>query len=182
LREGARQLDRAIGQRTRAAAALLLGMGWVVLPLIGHFHPATFHRGPMRILWPLVFIVAILGLAMWGRESLSKTAFNRRFIPALLFLMVAELMVATVAYAILALPVEVGGLIHTVAAVSALGMLALLFEPYLWIATVGNALALFATALWPEGHLLFVSAGNVTIVCSLLLAWRPALARRVPTA
>jgi serine/threonine-protein kinase len=88
-----RLYDPNIGGRTRLFLSSVLGVGWVVFPLIARFYES--HYGPFThtlTRGASVLLASIVaGMAYWGRESLSKTLINRRLVAIALFAFAGQL-------------------------------------------------------------------------------------------
>ena len=172
LREGARQLDRSIGTRTRVFVTGLLGLGWTLVPFFGHYNREAFEQGLMKTWWPMIFIVLTLGLSWWARESMTKTRFNRQVVGAVLFLLGCEFVVG-IAAEIVGISAAQTHILHTVVAMVSCGMLAILLDGRLWIAATTYVVVLLAMAQWIEYRFLFTSAANAVLTVTLIRAWRP---------
>jgi hypothetical protein len=177
LREGARQLDRSIGTRTRVFVAGLLGTGWTLVPFVGHFNRDAYEDGLMKTWWPMIFIALTLALWWWARESLSKTRFNQRVILAVLFLLGCEFLVGVVAD-ILAISPAHTHILHTVVATVSCGMIAILLDGRVWLPAAAYVVILLAMAQWLEYRFLFTAAANAVLTFTLVRAWRPEAWRR----
>jgi serine/threonine-protein kinase len=75
--------DLTIGVRTRRFFALVLGVLWTALPLL------FGHIGPEGLGWwkvagpPTLFLLIVAALSFWARETMMRTAVNRRVIAAM---------------------------------------------------------------------------------------------------
>jgi hypothetical protein len=143
-----------------------------MVPFFGHYNREAYEGTPMRTCWPMIFIVMTLGLSYWARESLGKTQFNRRVIGAVLFLLVAELIVGLAAKIVGIGPAETH-ILHTTVAMVSCGMLAILLDGRLWIAAFAYVAVVFAMAAWLEYRFLFTAGANAILTVTLVLAWRP---------
>jgi eukaryotic-like serine/threonine-protein kinase len=173
LREGARQLDRSIGTRTRVFVMGLLGMGWTLVPFFGHYNREAYEGGMMKTWWPMIFIVLTLGLSWWARESLTKTRFNRQVVAAVLFLLCCEFLVG-VAADILGISPAHTHILHTTVATVSCGMLAILLDTRLWLPAATYAVILLSMAQWIEYRFLFTASANAVLTVAVVRAWRPA--------
>jgi serine/threonine-protein kinase len=82
-----RDLDPLVGMRTRAFLVLLFGALWSVLPIVEGRLP--FVRGRL-LLGTILMVLFSLLVGIWARETLSKTAFNRRAYGILVLSLVAN--------------------------------------------------------------------------------------------
>jgi serine/threonine-protein kinase len=81
LRRMEGDLDPTVGGRTRAFIMALFGLAWTVSPLGGWayaMHAGRVSYFDVTVLPALVFTVLGLGAYIWARETLTKTALNRR--------------------------------------------------------------------------------------------------------
>jgi serine/threonine-protein kinase len=94
LRRMEEDLDPKVGSRTRTALGAAFGLGFTVSPVVGWAY--SRHAGHVSyldatILPPAVFLV-LGGLAFaWARETLTKTALNRRLTMTLGLYLVAQI-------------------------------------------------------------------------------------------
>ncbi|MBW2464774.1 MAG: serine/threonine protein kinase, partial [Deltaproteobacteria bacterium] len=70
--------DRNVGRRTRAFLAAVVGLMWTVAPVLTWFQPERAKSWPLTAAWNLTMFAFMVIAAVWGRESMTKTAFNRR--------------------------------------------------------------------------------------------------------
>jgi len=94
-------LDPSKGRRTRTFIALIMGLLWTFSPLLG-VDPATAGAGDPHEKWigtgaTVTLIAILLGLGYWGRESMLRTAINRRLAFAALVAMSGPLVARLVA-------------------------------------------------------------------------------------
>jgi hypothetical protein len=85
-------LDPKIGSRTRSSLALFFGLAWTVTPMLGTMYGENRHFSYFaRSVFPAIFFL-VLGLAafMWARESMMRTALNRRLGQTFVVYMVAQ--------------------------------------------------------------------------------------------
>jgi len=79
LAERGRQEDPAVGRRTRSFLAMTMGVIWTLTPLAGGFLTREEEMSwALTLTWPTVIFLLCVGAGVWARESMSKTAFNRR--------------------------------------------------------------------------------------------------------
>ncbi len=77
LEEAREQEDQSIGRRTRIFLTFVFSVLWTLLPLaVWLFELDTGWAGTFAV--PVTLVILLLGAGVWARESLSKTAFNRR--------------------------------------------------------------------------------------------------------
>jgi serine/threonine-protein kinase len=187
LRRLGRDHDIRIGQRTRWFVLSVLGAIWTILPLVLSGRPAPAdHWG---IFWfPVVFLVVGGGFALWARDSLMKTAFNRRAS--------AVVALALVAQGVLALGTMMAGI--PVPAVlplefflwfCILAMMTITMEWRLWPSALGYLATFFGVA-WAHAHagenylrygLYLMAVGHACMTLNVLVIWRPrSVLRKLP--
>lgn len=162
-------LDPRLGQRTRMFVFGLVLLAWTLIPLAWWLldRPLTYaaqiqSRGTM--------LLVIAGMVIWARESLGRTALNRR-IAQLLVVMAASLVLGDLGGAVMGLsPVEVATFDHLLyAAVAALisdvvGRIAL-------VPAVAYSLTFFACARYPELLLPLTAACNGLVTLIAFYRW-----------
>ncbi len=83
--------DPTLGQRTRIFITTLVGTLWTIAPLV------AWRFGPSLTITSLtefnvVMLVLLVGLMLWGRESMSRTVINRQVVFATILVPLATLM------------------------------------------------------------------------------------------
>jgi serine/threonine-protein kinase len=166
-----RQHDPTIGARTRAFVISVLGVLFVTLPALAiavpdlslRFAPEAYSFG---------FLVPILGLGWWARESLMKTAINRRAFATMVFMFSAQGVMAIgarhVGMTLLHIELMMVGL-WTVTA----GIAAIAIDRRLALAAIGYAAAFVLVTRFPEHRLYAMSAANLVFVVNAVWTWRP---------
>jgi hypothetical protein len=74
-------LDPSKGRRTRGFVAIIMGLLWTAMPLVAQRY--VVHHGASPPVWmgfavSVATLALLLGLGWWARESLTRTAINRR--------------------------------------------------------------------------------------------------------
>jgi serine/threonine-protein kinase len=92
LRKVGESFDPEIGRRTRTFVGVALGAIWTIAPLISYFVTEGARSvTPMRALvLDLCITGIVVGFVLWARDSLSKSALNRRFTATVVFTWVAK--------------------------------------------------------------------------------------------
>jgi serine/threonine-protein kinase len=186
LRRLGRDHDMRIGQRTRWFLISVLGVLWTILPLVLAGRPAPEdHWG---IFWfPVVFLVLGGVFAIWARESLMKTAFNRRASGVVAFAMVAQAVLA-LGTMTAEIPVRSVLPIEFFLWFCVTGMITITMEWRLWPAALGYLATFFGVA-WVHAHagadyvrqgLYLMAAGHLCLTLTVLVIWRPHSLRRAP--
>lgn len=184
LREFGREHDKRVGQRTRWFGLLMLGFIWTTLPIyLSTREVPPDHLGVVA--FPVVFLAIMAALGIWARDSMTKTAFNRRAGTSIAFAMAAQI--------VLALGAMVGEVpVETVLAhefflwfVIAV-MLTIFLERRIWPTALGYMTAFFAI-MWAKSHsgddyyrhgMLIMSVAHAVLTLNVLVVWRPKTIRR----
>jgi hypothetical protein len=178
-------LDPAIGRRTRVGVTTMLGVLWTIAPqIIGHLektrpdYPYWFMYA-----WSFGVISVGAGVVYWARDSLTKTAVNRRIVSTAMLVFAAQLTLQVGAHilglsenAIVALHMLVWGAGTASAAT---------VEPRLWTAVAGFFVAFLLACRFPEHRWDFMSGSTFVLVVTVVGAWwrpledRPRLLERI---
>ncbi len=174
-------MDLRTGQRTRVFITGIFGLLWALGPL-----PAAI-LGPevMPMSWERlfvsngVFLLLVICLTTWARESMTKTLINRRAAGTFLILLLCQMLVM--------LPSMRSG-VDPDAVVSILlgywtaiaAMFALTIEPRCWpMALLYVPCTLVATFV-PRAAWWMVSLANTGFLVNVVLVWRPDQMRFIP--
>jgi tRNA A-37 threonylcarbamoyl transferase component Bud32 len=83
--------DPSLGQSTRIFITMLVGVLWTIAPLLAwRFGPPLTIAGLTE--FNVVMLTILVGLMIWGRESMSRTVINRQVVLATLLVPLATLM------------------------------------------------------------------------------------------
>jgi serine/threonine-protein kinase len=166
----AQQHDASVGQRTRWFLATALGLCWTALPaLLARTGWMDNYTG--LIVTPLANLAALLGLWLWARESMSKTAVNRAIGTGVALAFVMQLLADT------------GGLLLGLAAArtrvfqfvvwgTCAAMLAAAVDRRLWPTAVAFALGFLAACAWPSALPWWMSAADLVLTINVVVCWR----------
>jgi serine/threonine-protein kinase len=167
------QLDPAIGRRTRMGAAIIVGTVWSLTPVATGKMIEAFPNVPREQMywWTGSVLLFGVGVVRWGRESLMKTAVNRRFVSACM-IMFASQFVLEIGANLAGIPVVMTAVLHIAVWFMALCMAYTFIEKKLWFATVAMAAAFFYACLHPHHVWWAMSAANVLLLLNFLVAWR----------
>lgn len=166
------QLDPTVGQRTRMAAGLMVGASWVLTPELAgwflHRHPETTYTALYVFTFAQAAVAAVV--ERWGRESLSKTAINRRT-AAMVTLMFAMQFVLQVSGKLLELPLEKVLPLHIFVWFACIASYTLLLDRRFWAASVLFVPLFLWACLRPEQvfHAMMVAA--LSVVVTIAFAW-----------
>ncbi len=160
-----------VGRRTRTVLALGLGAVWSTVPLVSSVvsdHP-TIQRW---VYWSLAFLVILGGIGFWARDTLTKTAFNRRMSRTVLLLFIAQLVFAAGAtlldFEIVQFQVALLFLWFVMAA-----NVAVMLESRIAPAAGGFLVAFLVAAWQPRAVHLAMSLANVVLTVNLVRVWNP---------
>lgn len=164
-------LDPMIGRRTRVAVTSLLGILWTIGPqFVGWYEKRT----PDYPRWaPYVWSVGIIAigtvLVRWGRESLTKTAVNRRMIAAGMVAFAAQLTLQ-VGCNLLDMPRPTMAIFHMLAWGVGAACIATM-EPRFWFVVGGYFVGFIVAARWPEQRWNVMSASTFLLLVVILRSW-----------
>lgn len=170
-------LDKGPGARTRVFIASILGALWIASPLVRHFSKNPLFRSHWgTLIIDVSQIVLILGLGYWARESMLKTAVNRR--------LSAVMVITFVAQGILGLGLWQVGIdpqtihwAHLFLWSLMLGVMAIFLEPGMWPSAVLTAVWFLVAAKRLEYLYLGMALVDTFIVANLLAVWSPRVKR-----
>ena len=93
-------MDVRIGQRTRVFLVGLLGLGWTTVPVLRHLSPpaAPDEHFSGFIIVPSLFLVLFLGLLLWARDSMTRTAINRRTAWSVITLLLFQIVMTAITW------------------------------------------------------------------------------------
>ena len=170
------QLDPTTGQRTRLVASGLVGVFWTVAPEICGWAYRTYQPTPRWM--PYVLTCVFLGVAvlvgLWGRESLSKTAVNRRT-QAVGIVMFAAQLALQVGGNLLELKLLHVFILYLHTWFYAAAVFALFVDRRFGPSVAAYFVAFIGACIAPEHVWHLMSAGNFVLTVNLLVAWsRPA--------
>ena len=166
--------DARTGTRTRTFIAMLLGTMFTVFPLIAALRPeiVAMRTHPHLVLWSCGFLVIVLGLGYWARESMTKTVVNRRVFAAAVFLFVcqAAMAIGTWRLGVTVMQTEVL-MMYLWIAIS--GMIAIGIDRRLAPSTLGYVAAASFASVYPELRFFAMSAANLVFTVNAVWYWRP---------
>lgn len=166
-------LDPATGRRTRMVAGAILGLLWTIAPEMSGWlfrkQGATTTRW-MPYLFTLGIIVVAAAIVVWGRDSLSKTAVNRRAqaIAMVMFAMQLTLQVGGNVVGLSFLHIFV---LHLYCWFFSAAVFALVVDRRFWPSAAGFFVAFVGACVSPEHVWELMSAANALLTINLLFAW-----------
>jgi serine/threonine protein kinase len=170
-----RDMDPGVGRKTRLFLAGVLGVFWTLLPLAGlwfyQFQGNESHRN--FILTAVTVLVVALGLGIWARESLMKTALNRRIAASIIFLILAEILLITVNYILGVDPIRT--MVYNLFLWAVIAWMAVIsIEWRIFVAALGYTAGFLLTVHDPGLRYYMMSAGNLVLMINCLVIWRRA--------
>lgn len=165
-------LDPSIGRRTRAFVSGLLGFVWVVLPQWGAYRDR--HGFEIRwwtsYAWTGGIAVFMIALGFWARESLSKTALNRRG-RSLMLVFVASQLALELGCNLLRLSFDVLMALHVFLWFVIGTAFAVVVDRRLWPVAIAYFAAFIVLCVMPEARWHAITAANVVLLVNVVLAW-----------
>ena len=169
----ARDFDPSIGRRTRAFVLVVLGLSWTVLPIIAYFQERgrsdLVNRRAVMV-GMVVQLATAAALSFWARDSLSRTAINRRLVGTIGVALGAQLALLA-ASSVLGVEYRATRpilmLVHTV--VCTLGALAM--ERRFWPSAVGFGVAFVLGCIAPDITYLFAGLANFGLTINVVVLW-----------
>lgn len=170
-----RDLDTRIGQRTRAFVSLLMGLLWTVAPAYeywGHVPRWYVDSVLMQALVPAISMLALGGLTLWARESLTRTRVNRTVLAAL-FLALGSHLALLGGFFLLGLPLllHLVGMLLIWAVITAL--VTLTVDRRLAPIPIAYFTGFLVAALRPEDVLLVVAICDLVFTVVVSVIWMP---------
>jgi serine/threonine protein kinase len=175
LEKRRRDLDLRVGQRTRVFVISILGLIWTVSPFYAQFE---FARGLEDeyafgyLTTPLASLVILALLAIWARESLTRTLANRTVVATLALALVAQLLLMLGSPLMGLSYYDATPLLPLLWSVL-VAMGALTFEPRATPIAIAYAAGFFAAAALPEWQFLVIGICNLVFLVVLVIAWWP---------
>jgi eukaryotic-like serine/threonine-protein kinase len=167
------QLDPMIGRRTRMGAATIVGAVWSGMPLVTGKMVERYPDFPRQHMYWWTGGVLLFGVAVvrWGRESLMKTAVNRRFISACM-IMFASQFVLEIGANLAKIPTMMTAVLHLAVWFMALCMTSAFIEKKLWFSTAVMGAAFLYACAFPAHVWWAMSVSNAVLLVNFGLAWR----------
>ena len=161
--------DPTVGRRTRAFVLAVLGGLWVIVPLVGGAFDVDPTWARMHLSTAVIF-GGIVGLAVWARDSLSKTRVNRISVATLL--LVAPLQLAgDLAYGLAGLGPGDAMALRAVGWAGLAAMYAVTVERTFALAAVGYIAAACVCLRWPALLPWVFGSANAVLFLAVFLAW-----------
>ncbi len=173
LEELERDQDVLVGTRTRMFLSFVLGTLWTALPFLEHFVPMNeYATNAGMIAWSIGFTAVVVALGLWARDTLSKSALNRRVAALVLTMFLCQIALYTGGY-LLGTPPHVSHVMMMFLWLVTAAVGAVIVDRRLWPMVVGYAGAFFAGAAWPDSRFLFMAACNFGLMLNAIVVWWP---------
>jgi hypothetical protein len=162
--------DPTLGLRTRVVVGVLIAVSWTVLPA------AVWMRDPALlsnagVLWATGIALLSLGiLTVWGWDSLTRTAFNRRILAALFLAPTAQILLSSLSIQA-SIPPETSLTISLLVWSMEATLVAIAIDRRIALAAVCYLLAFIASTLATQLVLLAVAGGNLGLLLAILTSW-----------
>jgi tRNA A-37 threonylcarbamoyl transferase component Bud32 len=163
--------DPNTGTRTRTALGLVLGVLWTALPLVQHRY-AYLSSAPRYMVAMAAQIALLLALGRWARDTLRRTAFNRRIAATVLFAFVAQLTLAAGAW-VMALPLGVLSTMFVFLWFVLAAHVAIVLDRRMAPMAAGYLVAFFVAARWPDWRWIAMSLSNLALTLNVVAVGAP---------
>jgi serine/threonine-protein kinase len=169
-----RDHDFSAGARTRTFFAVVLGLAWTGAPLLGALSAdhVRYETHTNMTLWCVGFLFVIGGLGVWARDSMMKSAINRRIFVTLMFTFTAQGLM-NIAFGSAGLPPELTQVTHIFLWFSVGSMLAITIDWRLFAGALGYLTAFFVAIHEPDLRYYAMSASNFAVMLNCVIIWRP---------
>ena len=166
------ELDPATGRRTRVSVAIMLGVVWTISPEATGFFHERYPGHPYWFIYGFTALITLLGIAAgkWGKESLSKTAINRRLL-AIGLVNFGGQFALQLGGKILALPFDKLFVLHIFLWWLAVTMVALFVDRRVWFASAAFLIGFFVAAVVPEMKWHVMAGCNFLLLVNFVFAW-----------
>jgi len=166
--------DPTVGTRTRTFVIAMFGALWTALPLIDLF--AIHHGYVPTHLHPILastgFLILGVGFRLWARETLSKTALNRRLV-ATLGLQLSLQIVLGLAMWIMGLQPVQGQTLLLITWSLTQALLAVWVDPWFGVPALVSTLSILVAAARPAWIYPIMSFDNAVLTYVLIRIWLP---------
>ncbi len=143
---------------------------WTVLPLLLMVRGLYDNYAGM-VIAPLGLLALMSALAVWARESMSKTAINRALVRTVTLTMLAQVALHGGSW-LVGMPPRMSQVLDLFLWFVLTGMLSIAVDRRLLPGALGYLAAFFAACVWPRWIYLAMSASNLVLTATMLLVWR----------
>lgn len=170
-----RAMDMSAGHKTRRALILILGMAWVVTPLLHQWLPGgglrRTHAGVA--LGTAAFLGLGIVITILARRMLAHSLVNRRYFAALLFVYVTQA-VLQLGLWLADLPLPTFQLFVLLCNFITLSMMTIAVDVRLWPTALAFGAAFLFAAAWLELRFYGQSGACLVLMINALTIWKPA--------
>jgi serine/threonine-protein kinase len=165
-------LDPSVGRRTRMMATVFTSLIWILVPQFGAWADRRYPDRPYWTLYGMSLFMILCGAVVysWARESMTKTAFNRRARAAVVMGFAMQL------------TSQVGGHLLELSGPSLIALQVygwactavafyVLVEPGFALSAFGSVLAFFVTCVWPAQAWNAQSLAGALITINAVSVW-----------
>jgi serine/threonine-protein kinase len=175
LRQLETDTDPRVGRRTRAFLSGMFGLLWTAWPLVGWCY--AMRGGPVTHLVAIIepaVVTLLLGAwaYSWAKETMMKTALNRRFAQTFAFYAAAQALLGAGAW-IASISVVATLVILQLAWALTYSLLAVWAERWFALPAVVSALSFLVSAGFPRLALLMMSLDSLVFMVTLVRVWVP---------
>jgi serine/threonine-protein kinase len=166
--------DPTVGTLTRTFVTAIFGVLWIALPLASWF-AVTHGAIPAHqdtIIAAGGFLALGFGLTIWARESMTKTALNRRLAATLAVQLGMQILIASAAWILGISPTQSQTMLILSWALT-LALLAVWAEPWFAVPAVVSALSLLVAAARPGWLYPLMALDNAVLTYVIVRVWLP---------
>jgi len=163
--------DQSIGRRTRLFLTVALGVTWTIMPLAIHRIERfrAFDHG-MLIGFTIGIGLFVFAAGFWARETLSRTAYNRRLAALIDAVFISQVAMA-IGCALLGVAPVTSEILFMLLYFHGGLALVMTTELHLWPLTVGYLAAFLGSAARPEITPFVLSGANFLAMVNALVVW-----------
>ncbi|UJR83878.1 serine/threonine-protein kinase [Sandaracinus amylolyticus] len=169
----ARDHDPSIGRRTRVFIGVVLGTLWTIAPFALWVWTRTGHAErshAQAMLATSALFVAAMGLGYWARDSLSRTAINRRLTRLVGIMLGSQILLFGSVWRLGVTPEQTGPLLMFLYTVLA-AVAAATIESRLWPTVAVYVAGLALANVWPEHVFLLEAIANLSLTINVVVIW-----------
>jgi serine/threonine-protein kinase len=166
------ELDPRTGRRTRVSIAALVGVLWTFMPEVCGWYEARHPAVSPAHVYAFTFAILVPPFALWrwGRESMSKTAVNRRII-ATAGLLFAAIFALEIAWTLLGLDLKQMVVVLLFLFFVLTATIAIHSDARFWPATVIFLAAFLTAAAYPSLRWHLMAIADFALLVSFVVAW-----------
>ncbi len=170
-----RDLDFAIGRRTRSFLSAVIGTGFTAFPVLAEQNYSWFRltTHASMMMWTFAFLLSIAAFFLWARESMMKTAINRRIAASISFLLISQIILFFGAD-LLNMSVVNAQVMMILLWFSSAVMTSLAIDRRFVPSALGYLAAFIFAAKYPEHRWWAAAASNGLLTVNAVWVWRPA--------